>query len=264
MEKASRSEKPYLDHFFLTPPEELIFNHYPDDKKWQLIDKPITIDEFVDTPLLMAGFFKYRMEAVSPKKTVFTSPLPATMLVKAPEDVMVTVKLRDPETNREFMAKGKGAMGTHPLTFSQLEGDAYRLYAKYPKKGDYLAEVYGGLKAGEDGQGRFEMVATYLLKGTESAPADAAYPIQYFVFYKKNVRLHGPMEGFLKKGSKQIFRITAPGAEKAAVIVGEKWNMLEKKGDEFSGEVELDDEKVVVYANYGEENWAGLLSYTAR
>ena len=263
--KGANSEKPYLDHFFLTPPEELIFNHYPDDDKWQLIDKPISIVDFIDSPMLMAGFFKYKMEAVSPKTTVFTSPLPATLVVKAPGEVMVSVRLRDPESGRELMAKGKGSMGTHPLTFSQLEGTAYRLYVKYPKKGEYLAEVYGGLKEGKDGRGHFEMVATYLLKGTEAASADAAYPVQYFVYFRKNARLHEPMEGYLKLGTVQAFRISAPGAEKVAVVVGEKWNFLEKKkGEVFSGDALLDNDKVVVYANYGEKNWAGLLAYTAR
>ena len=32
--------------YFCTPPEQLIFSHWPDDKKWQLLENPLCLREF--------------------------------------------------------------------------------------------------------------------------------------------------------------------------------------------------------------------------
>jgi len=34
--------------FFLMPPEEFLKSHYPSDEKWQLLDNPITLEEWAD------------------------------------------------------------------------------------------------------------------------------------------------------------------------------------------------------------------------
>ncbi|VEL08203.1 unnamed protein product [Protopolystoma xenopodis] len=47
-----------LDEFyFLTDPEQHIFEHFPDQKAWQLLRKPISLDRFVRLPLLKSPFF---------------------------------------------------------------------------------------------------------------------------------------------------------------------------------------------------------------
>jgi transglutaminase/protease-like cytokinesis protein 3 len=36
------------DAYFLTEPEEFIKGHFPDDMQWQLLDHPISFDEFFE------------------------------------------------------------------------------------------------------------------------------------------------------------------------------------------------------------------------
>ncbi|TAL58940.1 MAG: hypothetical protein EPN85_10330 [Bacteroidetes bacterium] len=36
------------EDYYLTPPEEMIFNHHPKDKEWQLLDRPLKMKEFVE------------------------------------------------------------------------------------------------------------------------------------------------------------------------------------------------------------------------
>ncbi|CAL8075250.1 unnamed protein product [Calicophoron daubneyi] len=47
-----------LDEFyFLTDPEQHIFGHFPDQKCWQLLRRPITMERFVHLPFLSSPFF---------------------------------------------------------------------------------------------------------------------------------------------------------------------------------------------------------------
>ena len=45
------------EFYFLTDPEEHIFQHYPDKKKWQLLHEPYDFDDFLRLPLTKSPFF---------------------------------------------------------------------------------------------------------------------------------------------------------------------------------------------------------------
>jgi tetratricopeptide (TPR) repeat protein len=58
--KEQKFIKEFKEYYFLVPAESLIFSHMPRDPKWQLLDKPVTGEEFskwrdVGGPLLMCG-----------------------------------------------------------------------------------------------------------------------------------------------------------------------------------------------------------------
>lgn len=50
----------YDDHYFLTDPDEFIYEFYPLSPEWQLIKtRPITLAEFEQLPFVRSLFFKY-------------------------------------------------------------------------------------------------------------------------------------------------------------------------------------------------------------
>ncbi|KAF6776440.1 hypothetical protein AHF37_04174 [Paragonimus kellicotti] len=52
------ADQRFCDEFyFLTDPEQHIFEHFPEHKLWQLLPKPIGMDRFVRLPLLKSAFF---------------------------------------------------------------------------------------------------------------------------------------------------------------------------------------------------------------
>ena len=52
-----------LDEFFFLPdPENVIYMHFPDDPKWQLLQQPLTMDQFLDLPVLKSHFFQYKLK----------------------------------------------------------------------------------------------------------------------------------------------------------------------------------------------------------
>eukprot|EP00095_Tigriopus_kingsejongensis_P005004 maker-scaffold139_size317827-snap-gene-0.15 protein:Tk05004 transcript:maker-scaffold139_size317827-snap-gene-0.15-mRNA-1 annotation:"AGAP005020-PA" len=58
---ARETRQIYQDHYFLTDPDKFIFEFYPVDENWQLMEQSITLQEFEDLPLLRSTFFHYNL-----------------------------------------------------------------------------------------------------------------------------------------------------------------------------------------------------------
>lgn len=55
----------YDEFYFLTDPEDYIYQHYPDDPSWQLIDIPLPFSEFINLPVVKSPFFNYGLRFYS-------------------------------------------------------------------------------------------------------------------------------------------------------------------------------------------------------
>ena len=52
----------YDEFYFLTDPEDYVYQHYPDDANWQLLDIPLPFSEFLNLPVVKSPFFNYGFE----------------------------------------------------------------------------------------------------------------------------------------------------------------------------------------------------------
>ncbi|XP_005097129.1 uncharacterized protein LOC101861359 [Aplysia californica] len=53
------------EFYFITDPEDHIYQHYPDDPAWQLLEVPITMSEFLDLPVVKSPFFNAGLKFAS-------------------------------------------------------------------------------------------------------------------------------------------------------------------------------------------------------
>uniref|UniRef100_A0A914P7D5 Transglutaminase-like domain-containing protein n=1 Tax=Panagrolaimus davidi TaxID=227884 RepID=A0A914P7D5_9BILA len=49
----------YDDHYFMTDPEEFIYEFFPHDADWQLLPRPISLKQFENLPFVRSIFFRY-------------------------------------------------------------------------------------------------------------------------------------------------------------------------------------------------------------
>lgn len=62
----------HIDEFyFLTDPDEHIYQHFPDDERWQLLERPITLEEFVHLPVVKSPFFNSGLKFVTKVKSIW-------------------------------------------------------------------------------------------------------------------------------------------------------------------------------------------------
>lgn len=60
----------YDEHYFLTDPDEFIMEFWAQEPKWQLLESPISLDEFVSMPFVRSIFFHNGLEFADSKRAV--------------------------------------------------------------------------------------------------------------------------------------------------------------------------------------------------
>ena len=60
-----RWERRFTEHYFLTPPEEFIYDHFPDNPKWQLLARPLTRAQYCELAALRPAFFEHGLRVES-------------------------------------------------------------------------------------------------------------------------------------------------------------------------------------------------------
>src|SRR6188508_2220005 len=72
----------YNDFYFLTPPNEFIREHYPEDLQWTLLKDPPVYREFVQSPFRYSGFIKAGLSSYFPTKGVIDVSIGDTILIE--------------------------------------------------------------------------------------------------------------------------------------------------------------------------------------
>jgi transglutaminase/protease-like cytokinesis protein 3 len=67
------------DYYFLTPPEELIRDHYPEDLRWSLMPQPPTLAEFRKMPFKSKAYIKYGINAYFPSNGLLEAEVGDTL-----------------------------------------------------------------------------------------------------------------------------------------------------------------------------------------
>ncbi|PAV63800.1 hypothetical protein WR25_26309 [Diploscapter pachys] len=57
----------YDDHYFMTDPEEFIYEFFPQQAEWQLLPRPISLSQFERIPFVRSLFFKYGLSFTDPQ-----------------------------------------------------------------------------------------------------------------------------------------------------------------------------------------------------
>ena len=106
--------KQYNDYYFFVNPEELILTHFPANKEWQLLEKPVSKADFFKAPIFYANYFidKFKISNFQDG----------------------TIEIND---NRAYLYFDKIPKSKRILY--TLDGEAYRpLVYKKTKKGNYI------------------------------------------------------------------------------------------------------------------------------
>lgn len=71
--------KQYNDFYFLTPPDQFIHDHYPEDLQWALLNDPPIYREFTQSPFRYTGFLKAGVTNYLPAKGVIEAAIGDTI-----------------------------------------------------------------------------------------------------------------------------------------------------------------------------------------
>jgi hypothetical protein len=240
------------DHFFMTPPTQFIYDHFPEEDCWQLLDEPVSKEKFENMVYLQSDFFSLGLKLAGRENGTISADGQVNISIYAPDDMLMMAGL-------EYADGGAaGRAGLDGYTFCQRDGDRYDIYAQFPVSGSYILKAYAKKK---NDTGKYDSVLEYRINAV-SGEESAGFPMTYGKFTEAGAYLFSPMQGRLKAGESYWFRIRAPGAQEVAVVSGEEWSHLASRGDLFEGNATARKGDVGVYANFGGEEWEGMVGYS--
>ncbi len=239
------------EHYFLTPPEQFIYDHLPEDPSWQLLEMSLSKAEFVRLPFVKSIFFKNGLRIDSHFQSVIQANHRLSIMLWIPLDIVLFASLiRD------------GQVLDKSLTFAQREENSlYKIDAEFPARADYILRIF--IKHTKE-TGPYWQAIDYKVEVGERLAGFIGFPEISNDFQDRKVYLYTPKSGYLQSNATHQFRLKVPRAQQVAVIIGSNWFYLTKNGDFFEGNVPVQEGEIQVCAEFfNESNFKCLLNYTS-
>jgi hypothetical protein len=239
------------NHYFLTDPQQFIYDHLPEETPWQLLERSVSPQEYRELVHMRPAAFRSGMKAKSHRKGTFAAKGEALLTFSASTSALFLATLETGE--------GRELPG---LTMVQRRDETIEVHTHFPGPGTYRLKLF---TKDRSESGHYSWALEYGIHAQSTFSGTAGFPEIYGTFTESAAYLVTPKTGTLPRGQQQDFRLEVPGAARVMVIVAGEWIPLRKEGNMFSGNVEIHGREVGVYAQFpGDEEFSGLLKYATR
>ncbi len=85
-------EKKYKTEYLFTPPEQFVLTHFPDETKWQLVERPVSRADFFRRPVVTPAFAAHGLELVSPDRSQVSTKSSLDLVVDNPRSAFLIVR----------------------------------------------------------------------------------------------------------------------------------------------------------------------------
>lgn len=250
MNSENKFAKRFNEHWFETRPEQFIYDHFPEETRWQLLARPLTVDQFVDLVRVTSFYFRYGLHTRSHPNAVIRGSGVIEVRLESPPNLLM---------NAELLKDGRGPK--RPLTFVQRLGGEQLIRVMLPSRGRFQLRLFARDSAERQSS---DWVMDYQIDSQGGRTPCPGYPKTTGAYQRYKAVLLSPLEGRLKAGALQSFSLRVEGADQ--VVVGEDQVPLTRSGSTFSGKVKLPASGPVrVYARVpGRQVLDGLLEYSVK
>jgi transglutaminase/protease-like cytokinesis protein 3 len=239
--------KQFNAYYFAPPPEQFIYDHFPSQVEWQLLEQPFSRETFNQLPDVSSTFFTNNLGLVN----YFTNSIDANgrvdIVLDVPEDVLITSQLKQ---------NGNALEGSY--SFDQKVNGQVVVSVAFPEAGRYDLEIYAGKK---DNSGIYHRALTYNILASKSAQQ---FPETYRHFKLNDVYLYSPITKSLTANQYVYFQVNVPNAIDVVVIQdgSNNWTKLEQHGMTFQGAVQVGMGKIKISARFPrDDRYWGLVEY---
>lgn len=249
IDERKQFRRQFQDHYFLTPPEEFIYDHFPTEAQWQLLDPPVSREQFEKFVYLRPGFFHAGLKLKSHTTAGILANDGVTITLEAPEDALVMAMLSQGEKKLD-----------DTFTFCHRSERNIEIRCVFPHPGTYIARLFAKKK---NDPGAYNWALDYRVDAQKGGSQQ--FPKTYGMFMAKGCSLSTPLSGMLSSASEQEFQMKVPEAEQVALIQSGTWTFLTENDGVFSGKVVVRKGELQVAAKFpGSDVFQTLLSFTGR
>jgi transglutaminase-like putative cysteine protease len=247
-------QKKLDSHYFLTRPEHMIYNHFPEDSKWQLLSTPISMQQFLLLPHVYSTFFDLQLEIISPHNenmVIFdTNHNLAEVLIHTPSDVYLSCSVAHHKTSGLVQYDANRKLWQclfRPGT------SGYQTLNIYARQGRSAGSYQGAIEFG--------------LNMPDMIPFKK-FPLTYGTFTNNKCQIFEPLVEKLKQGIKVTIHCRIPGARCVCLSFDGTLSSKEHNvvNDIFKQQITVPNREVTVYVkfinNQKSNNYDGLFKYT--
>jgi transglutaminase/protease-like cytokinesis protein 3 len=243
----------FSDFWFLTPPNQFIYTHYPNDSPWQLLTPIVPVSVVAQYPVIKPAYFGYGLD-FGDNNHGFCSINSGNGLIgiQAPPDVLIMAELYQNDTLLEKMV------------FYQKQENISQISIQVPYAGDYELRIYAKWKT----ESNYQTAITYKLTSNQDTYNQTIFPTIYTPFITSGAYLFFPKTDNLQTGSSYDFKIIVPGARTVSFITNpntpsQTIQTFTKQGETFEGVFNIPEGKYYIAVKFEVDNndWSWLLAY---
>lgn len=237
----------FNSYYFAVKPEQFIYSHFPENSQWQLLNQPLARNQFDELVEVSDTLFKNNIELISPQNKYLNSDGNVNLTLKAPDNIVAIAKIESDKLNL-----------TDNYTFVNQQNGYIKIKASFPEKGNYKLNVFA---KPEDDNNYYPLIASY---DVTASSGGSQFPTIYKHFSEHNGYLESPLDSQLSPNQNAYFKIKVDNATEVKVVnqSTNSWTDLTRYGDLFSGQVNVKEGKIVVFAKFkGDSRYWALLEY---
>ncbi len=184
----------FRDEYFLTPPEQFISAHYPEQAQWQLLKNPLSRREFEERVYVRPEFFSNGLELASHRAGRIAAPERLAVRLKLPAGAALSAGL---------LRAGKKLDPT--LVYVRPAEGGATVHALFPRPGAYTLRIFSKRRPRDE---VYQWSLDYLVqanKGTSSRFPDFRPP-----FFSDGLELISHRDGVIETGAEVTVKLATP------------------------------------------------------
>jgi hypothetical protein len=187
----------YSDYYFLTPADQFIYDHFPEDPEKQFLPTPVTKDYYENLANLQPPFFAFGLKLRDHVEGTIRSGGRLDISIGAPASVLIMAQV---------LQQGQAL---DPMqTYVQRSSDQATVKALFPETGTYILRLF--VKQRGDQKPQLEKAAEFQVKVDGSSSESVLFPIVYGAFEDYDLKLSGPVEREIRVERRVNLGMTSP------------------------------------------------------
>jgi transglutaminase/protease-like cytokinesis protein 3 len=240
-------QRKFNSQYFATPPQQLIYSHFPEESSWQLLPTVYNRQQFNSWPIVTPQFFRDGIKFVNQTSYNIQSSGMTSVILQIPSATQISAQLQ----------QNNVIIQSHTPLIQTVNGQTI-IQVSFPSAGTYDLLIFSKNKSDKN---NFIHALSYRITANASG---AATPKTYSIFEENNAYLHSPTTAKLNKNQLVNFKIEVPNALDVVIIdeSSGKWTPLSKSGNLFFGNVKIGTGKITIAGKFAEGNrYSSLVEY---
>ena len=163
------------EYYFMPDPHQLIFTHFPDDRNWQLVERPISLSDFENLVPVKSAFFKYGLQILTHREAVITTNREITIRTGCPparaHQLAFTFTLAYSDGREEY-----GSVKLNRFGMQEMVDNVTFFTIRPPEKASYRLIIYAKDLAQQSKEGVYGGVCEYELVCQSNPPNAQPFP----------------------------------------------------------------------------------------